>query len=339
MYKHVGYRLNKDIFSQSGVLILSKDSVLNEEQIDKMLDLGILPEERDLMPPARQQPPSKQRVDTRKQMETAIEQVKGIFQNVQMTKKVPVMELRSEIIPAILDTAERPNVIALFNQLAEADDYTFRHNIGVGVIATMIGKWLRLPDTDLSVLSMAAVLHDIGKMTIPQEIINKPGRLTSEEYAIMKKHTVNGYELLKATVGLSHRVALVALQHHEREDGTGYPFGIRGSQMDSFSKIVAVADVFHAMTSRRCYREASPFYEVLLQMQADAYGKLDPAIVHTFLQHMMQGLIGCPVELTDGRLGEIVMIPTSDPTSPLVRTEGAFVDLSQRRELKIARMA
>lgn len=94
-------------------------------------------------------------------------------------------------------------------------------------------------------------------MKIPLEILNKPGRLTDEEYAIMKKHTIWGYELIKETVGTTKRQALVALQHHERMDGSGYPFGLQRAQIDPFSRIVAGADVFHAMSSRRVYRHPS----------------------------------------------------------------------------------
>src|SRR5690606_28020956 len=94
-----------------------------------------------------------------------------------------------------------------------------------------------------------------------------PGKLTDEEYAIMKKHTIYGYEILNDTVGISHRQALVALQHHERMNGSGYPMGIKRDNIDLFSRIVAVADIFHAMTSNRVYRTHSPFYEVLTEME------------------------------------------------------------------------
>lgn len=141
--------------------------------------------------------------------------------------------------------------------------------------------------------------------------------------------------MIKETVGTNHRQALVALQHHERQDGTGYPLGIRADKIDFFSRIVAVADVFHAMTSKRTYRNASPFYEILKQMQQDAYGALDPRIIGLFLNKVMQSLIGNEVLLTDGRTGSIVMIKPHDPFHPLVRIEEAFLDLSKEPTLHI----
>ena len=171
---------------------------------------------------------------------------------------------------------------------------------------------------DLLQLTAAALLHDVGKMLIPETITNKPGKLTSQEYAIMQKHTVYGYDILKDTVGITHRQALVALQHHERLDGSGYPTGIKEAHIDLFSRIVAVADVFHAMTSNRVYQDHSPFYQVLFQMEKDMFGELDPVVTMLFIEKTMNSLIGFPVLLTDGRSGTIRLVPKRIPTRPLI---------------------
>src|SRR5699024_8481448 len=128
-------------------------------------------------------------------------------------------------------------------------------------------------------------------------------------------------EMIKNTVGTNHRQALVALQHHERMDGSGYPFSITKEKIDLFSRIVAVADVFHAMTSKRVYRNASPFYEVLIQLEKDSFGSLDPTITRLFVENIMNSLIGNSVLLTNGRKGTILMIPRNDPVHPLVKVE------------------
>lgn len=327
----IGCSLNKDIFNEKGVLILPKETVLTEEHVTGLMNLNTALSEDDVVKSA-------ETVTTETKIENAVIMVKDIFEEVRLTKKIPIMEIRNHVIPTIVETTEKCNIITLFNQLAAVDDYTFRHNIGVGVIATLLGKWLQLTGADLSLLTMAATLHDIGKMSIPQEIINKPDKLTKEEFAIMKKHTVYGYELLHNQVGLSPKVALAALEHHERIDGSGYPFGVKEEKIDYFSRIIAVADVFHAMTSRRSYHEATPFYEILKQMQDEAFGKLDPVIVYAFLQHMMYVMIGCEVILTDGSRGKIIMINPQDPTNPLIRIESKFIDLSHTHELNIEKI-
>src|SRR5690625_7353760 len=133
-------------------------------------------------------------------------------------------------------------------------------------------------------LTTDVLLHDVGKMLVPEEILNKPGQLTEEEFQEMKNHTLYGYEILKDTVGVNHRQALVALQHHERMDGSGYPLQLKRDEIDLFSRIVAVADVFHAMSSNRVYQERSPLYEVLAEMEREVIAKLDPEITYLFIR-------------------------------------------------------
>ncbi|MEH7236499.1 HD-GYP domain-containing protein [Bacillus sp. JJ1562] len=271
-------------------------------------------------------------------LEEAIDQVEDIFYFVRRHTKLPLAEIKRTVIPIIQTASEIPQFFHLFYQLQSADDYTYRHNIGVGVIATLIGKWLSLSDKDLSALTIAATLHDIGKTKIPTEILNKPGKLTKAEYEIVKKHTIYGYEILKNTDGINHEISLVALQHHEREDGKGYPFGLKGSKISYLSKIVAVADVFHAMSSNRVYHDATPFYQVIKQMNDDMFGKLEPTILVPFLQHIMNALIGHRVLLTDSKIGSIKYINPYDLLNPLVEVSNTIIDLSVQKSIQIERV-
>lgn len=195
-----------------------------------------------------------------------------------------------------------------------------------------------LPEEELAILTMGAILHDVGKMRVPQTILNKKERLTDDEYRIMKQHTVYGYQLINECKQLNLRSALIALQHHERENGGGYPFGISGDRIDPLSKIVAIADVFHALTSDRVYRNASPFYEILHQMYTGTLGSFETGILLTFTRRIMNGLIGCKVELSDGRSGQIVMIPPMDPTRPLIQSGDAFIDLARASNVQLERI-
>jgi HD-GYP domain-containing protein (c-di-GMP phosphodiesterase class II) len=269
-------------------------------------------------------------------IDSSVLEIKEIFQEIRFTKKIPLIDIRNKIVPLIKQTIELPCLFSLFASLQSKDDYTYRHNIGVGVIAFLIGKWLNLEEPELTQLLIAATLHDVGKVKIPLDILNKPDKLTAEEFDFMKKHTIFGYEILKETVGINHREALVALQHHERQDGSGYPFGIGSDKLDLFGRIVAIADVFHAMTSKRPYRNASPFYETLKQMNRNAFGELDARITQLFMNKVTQALIGNEILLTDGRKGSIVMINPHEPLRPLVRMkEGTFLDLSREPAIHI----
>ncbi|WP_438348104.1 HD-GYP domain-containing protein [Paenibacillus sp. FA6] len=329
----LGMQLRRDMFNKAGVLIVPASTVLNYTKLKILESHGISLEESDVQ--SATSSVSRTVLKQNVLINESVLQIEEIFGEIRHTKEVSLFDIRNRIIPMIHETTEQPNLYGLFASLQSKDDYTYRHNIGVGVIATIIGRWLGLKETELMELTMAGTLHDVGKVRIPLEILNKPGKLTKEEFALMKKHTIFGYEMIKETPGTNHRLALVALQHHERQNGSGYPFGIRSNKIDSFSRIVAVADVFHAMTSRRSYRKETPFYETLKQMYQDGFGILDTPIIHLFLDKMMQSLIGNQVLLTDGRTGSIIMINRHDPMHPLVKIAEVFLDLSRESSVHI----
>ncbi|WP_246313783.1 HD-GYP domain-containing protein [Paenibacillus foliorum] len=278
---------------------------------------------------------SAQLVTSEELVTQASEMVKEMFHLINEEKEIPLEALNRSVIPAIYQATEFPSLFSVLSGLQAKDDYTYRHNIGVGVISTLIGRWLHLPEDELSMLSTAATLHDVGKIQIGDEILNKPGKYSDNEYEIMKRHTTFGFDIIKRTPNLPPELALVALQHHEREDGKGYPNGLKGDQIEFFSKIVAVADIFHAMTSKRVYKDAAPFYLVIRQMQEDRFGQLDPLICNIFIRRMMELAVGDEVILTDGRRGDIVNSNPLDLTNPLVKVGDDYIDLSKHSNLFI----
>lgn len=329
----VGKKTKRNIFSPEGVLLIRLATQLTERHIQLLKQHGINLTSWDVE--------TGDTLDTTvpqyMYIEHAVEEVKDLFEEIHHTRQIPLADFRQKIIPIIHDTVQKENFFNLFTSLQAKDDYTYRHNIAVGVLANLLGSWLGLEKKQLLQLTTAALLHDVGKMLIPAEILNKPGKLTGEEFEMMKKHTIYGYELLKNTTGISHRQALVALQHHERLDGSGYPFGITEEKIDLYSRIVAVVDVFHAMISKRVYRDASPFYEILIAMERDAFGVLDPKITKVFIEKVMNYLVGHSVLLTDGREGKIIMIHSNEPTLPLIQVGEQFVDL-RRESLRLEKI-
>jgi HD-GYP domain-containing protein (c-di-GMP phosphodiesterase class II) len=171
-HSFIGGRLKKDVFNKYGTLLVSKNTILNDENIQK-IDLNhIVITEADI--DFKNQGISINEM-SRKVIQEATEQVEGIFDLIRYSKKIPILEVRDKIIPSIQQAAENPNIFQLFSQLQSKDDYTYRHNVGVGVIATLIGKWMNLSESMLSLLTLSATLHDVGKMKVPLDILNKPG--------------------------------------------------------------------------------------------------------------------------------------------------------------------
>lgn len=331
----LGKRLRYDVTTSYGLVLVPIHTILSEEHLDlfkqhriDMMDIvtTTMPDNETQAAPAH---------EASRLVQKATEYAKDLFERIQTQKKIPLLEIKSELIPIVQQAADNPDLFQLFQAVKAKDEYTHQHNIGVGVLSTLIGKWMELADTEVALLSLAATMHDVGKIKISQEILMKPGKLSKEEYEEIKKHTIYGYNMLRETVGINYRVALVALQHHERADGTGYPLQLQDSQLDKMSRIVAVADVFHAMSSKRPYHEMMPFHEVVSRLRKGFFGELDPHIVSVFLQNMINNLVGRQVLLTDGRWGEVVYINPTDDTNPLVKIENSFLDLSRERHIHI----
>jgi len=334
MREMIGKRVQGHIFSNRGVLLLSAHSVITREHIELLLRHGIQLSKQDIE--GYEEPSTEQKKDhVEEEIHHSVQRITEYFDSIRLTRKVPLADIRENIIPALYETSRSATLYQLFMAMQARDDYTYRHNLAVSMFSNLLGGWLGMDKQELAQLTTAALLHDVGKMLVPDYILNHPGKLTPEQFDEVKKHTVYGYEILKSTTGVTHRQAMVALQHHERLDGSGYPYGLTASKIDLFSRIVSVVDVFHAMTSKRVYRDASPFYEVLLQISKDAYGPLDPRITNLFIRKIMATLTGQQVMLTDGRTGVIVMVPEHDPTRPLVQVDGQYIDLAKELSVHI----
>ncbi|WP_246132049.1 HD-GYP domain-containing protein [Paenibacillus hemerocallicola] len=337
LYEHLmGKRLIRDLFNSKGVLLIAAATVLDAGHADILEDNGMILTVRDVEEVGHDGRMSV--VLLNRNLDEAIAVVKGLFDHIRITRQIPLAEIRTRVIPVIRQSAERLHLFQLFTMLQVKHDYIYRHSVAVGAVSMLLGKWLRLSEAELLQLTTAAVLHDIGKTQIPLELLNKPERLSDDEFDTMKRHTLIGFEMIRKTVGTTQRQASVALQHHERIDGSGYPFGLRDDKIDLFSRIVAVADVFHAMTSKTVYRDPSPMYEVLKQLESGAYGMFDPVVVTLLIQKFMQALIGYEVMLTDGTRAKIVLIHPHHQTRPLVQAGDRFIDLSKEYSVHIERV-
>lgn len=229
--------------------------------------------------------------------------------------------------------------VALFDLLRTLrgnDDTVYAHSINVGLIARVLGKWLKMSNDDLDILTIAGFLHDIGKLTIPPEVLTKTGKLTDEEFAIIRKHPVNSYKILSTIPNIDKRILFVALQHHERYDGSGYPDHLSGDQIDDFAAIMAIADVYDAMTATRSYRSAKCAFEVIEDFEKDGYQKYNTKFIMSFLEHIADYYNNTVVMLSNEQTARIIYINPQALSRPMVKmNNGDIVDLSKERELHI----
>ncbi|MCR5154225.1 MAG: HD-GYP domain-containing protein, partial [Lachnospiraceae bacterium] len=225
-----------------------------------------------------------------------------------------------------------PNDASLFDMLMcinQLDDVTYVHSIKVSLICKLFAEWLKMSPKDATELELAGLLHDIGKNKISQDIIRKTGKLTEEEYSEMRNHCLYGYNMLK-TLPISEHVMNAALMHHERCDGSGYPLSLTGDAIDPFAKIVAIADVYDAMTTARSYRGPICPLEVINLFEKEGLTKYDPHYILVFLDNIMYTYLNHTVYLSNGMTGEVIMVNRNNRSKPIIKMEnGEFLDLNK----------
>ncbi|MDO4189163.1 MAG: HD-GYP domain-containing protein [Lachnospiraceae bacterium] len=216
----------------------------------------------------------------------------------------------------------------MLHNMRSYDDLTYVHSMSVSLICNIFGRWLGYDGEELKILTLAGLLHDIGKIAIPENIIKKPSKLTNDEYAKIKQHTVEGYKILKG-LPIDDRIKDAALLHHERCDGGGYPLSVNGEKIPEFAKIVAIADVYDAMTAARVYRGPLCPFKVIAIFEDEGLQKYDSKFILTFLNNIGQTYLNNRVRLNDGRLGDIVLIQRDAVSRPLIKLlDGTFINLN-----------
>ena len=328
-----GMKMAETIFNNYGAVIVSEDTMLDGHIIDKIKRLGIIK--------IKIYDTSNDNIIVsgtelfKAQYSENIDAVKEILYEISTGKELDdkkVNEVSDSIITRI---NENRDIVSCINQMRNADEYTYSHSINVSLLCMLIGKWLKFDYYKIKELVQAGLLHDIGKGKIPPEILNKPGDLTSEEYGEMKMHALYGYRIAEKIPNLNENILNGILMHHEREDGSGYPLNLKGDQICEFAKIVAVADIYDAMTSNRVYKGKGSPFDVFLLMEKDSFGVLDQRVTSIFLKNIVSYYIGDFVRISTGDIGEIVYINPIHISEPLIRVNDKYVDLSVKKNVKI----
>lgn len=263
--------------------------------------------------------------------------VQEIFANMLNHKRVSFDNLVKEINEIIVLADRGPGALTYLEKMPHDQDSLYTHCINVAIISRTLGKTLDFSENDLNNLLIAGVVHDVGKCKIPDEILNKSGKLSDEERAIVNKHPIFSHYLLE-DVYLDVRVKKAALLHHERIDGSGYPMGLKQQELDDFSMIVAIADVYEAMTARKAYRENFSPFTVLQNFQEEGFGKYNLRYMLTFVRKVAEAHLNDKILLEDGRMGVVIMINQNDLARPVIRLDnGEFVDMSKNPSIMIKR--
>lgn len=343
----VGRMLVADLYTKYGVLLLPKGTVLTSAHVHILSRQGIREVEvSDVISEGTGEQISKQLMESNPDMETAsvyveaMNKTRAIFDQVARQDDMPSMEQFSAIFTDVLGQAmKQKGLFRTLYMLEGADSYTYRHSINVGILSSLIASLMKWSDERIQFMGTAGFLHDIGKMKVPKEILLKPGKLTDDEFQLVKKHTRYGYEMIKAMEGASEELALCALLHHERLDGTGYPEQRKGDEIPIECQLLAIADMFDAICSDRVYKDrTSPFEAAQCLWKEACEGALNIEIVSKFVRYIALMYVGSKARLSTGEEVEVILINQDEPTRPLVRRSGEFVDLRYNRMLTIEKM-
>jgi HD-GYP domain-containing protein (c-di-GMP phosphodiesterase class II) len=343
-YHLIDQVLAKNIYSNSGVLLLSQGHVIKVTDIEMLLNREIYKLEIDERVLPLSENISSQYTDLwasssyalKDQYLESLTKIKNLFQTSIDGRLLPLNDFMKAYSPLLEKTLTHSFLFHPLHKIKGHDEYTYRHSLNVGLLSAVIGKILQLPANETLLLGQMGLLHDIGKLKVEDNILNKPGKLTQEEFIDMKQHTIYGYELLKEMEGTNEYIYNGALYHHERLDGTGYPYGIKGEEIPFLIQIVSVADTYDAICSDRAYRKrSSPYYAAQELMNSAYSGKLNLRIVIPFLRYLAEGYIGDNATLDNGEVGEIVFIHAEEPHRPLIRVGEEYIDLRKRRDIQI----
>ncbi len=245
--------------------------------------------------------------------------VTSMFQEARMGNAIKVSEAAPLVDEISQSITRNPEAFLNLARLKTKDDYTYLHSVAVCALMIALSKQLGLSAADMKEAGLAGLLHDVGKMMIPEEVLNKPGKLTDEEFDIVKEHSRKGWELLQGSPDITEIALDVCLHHHERVDGTGYPERISGDKLTRFARMGAVCDVYDAITSNRCYKNGWEPAEAIRKMAEWQEGHFDKAIFHAFVKTIGIYPSGCLVRLMSGRLAIVIEQTEKSLLTPVVK--------------------
>ncbi|MCL7943019.1 HD-GYP domain-containing protein [Marinobacter sp. ATCH36] len=228
----------------------------------------------------------------------------------------PIHQLAHELQSSVFRNA---NALSCLGRIREKDNYLMEHSVNLSVLMSLFGNYRKLSPDALHQTIVGALLHDIGKILTPDEILHKPGRLTQEEFEVMKAHARHSREILCSTEGIGELTIITAAEHHERLDGSGYPEGLIGDEISVYGRMVAITDVYDAITSDRVYHKGMTPTQGLKKLLEWSGSHLDPALVKEFIRCVGLYPIGALVLLESGRLGVVVETNEEDQRLPVVR--------------------
>ncbi len=327
-----GMVIDQAIVDRTGRILIARKTPLDDFLIEALRKIGVTgiyiregeedPEEEIEVSPVTLETIEKLKVADRKKV-TLSESVKSrVNQGVQYlfseTSSQNFTDTAENVTTSLMDAIMENDAVALnIDALKVSDEYTFKHSVDVATMAMVIARKANMSEVDIHRIGVSGLLHDIGKSQIPGEILNKAGKLTEEEFTVMKNHSLFGYNMLKEKDELPQEVLMGVLQHHEKINGKGYPLRLKDKQIFSYAKILSIADIYDALVTERPYKKAFSQQDALEMIMAMT-GELDIGYMRDFLDSIILYPVDSVVKLSNGERARVVKNTPHYPMRPKV---------------------
>jgi len=350
----IGMMVSEDVYSKAGQLIVRKDSLLTRQMIShlkyyfitevKIYETELAEEIREALEAQNGVQAtqldrilnSQEYATFRKEYREEVNMLRDSMNDI-ILRNAPIngQELVDSTMQVFNKSEGYFSFFGMMHSMKQIDDSTFAHSVNVAMIARLIGIWSNFDKESLDLLTLAGLLHDIGKCQIPDEILMKPQKLSKQEYEFVKMHVQFGYDLIK-NQDLDRRVKQAVLLHHERCDGSGYPFGHDIHKLEDYECIISIADVYDAMTADRCYRTGLCPFDVIAFFEEEGLQKYHPKYITTFLQRIAETYMNCDVLLSNNETARIVYL-NERLTRPVVqlKKDNQFLSLINNPDIYI----
>lgn len=263
------------------------------------------------------------------------ETLTSIFYKLKMFQETTNEEVRNFCSNLLSQTNDTGAVIHDIVLNGSSNSPLYRHSINVALLSNLLGRWINLKPETLNLLTYSALLHDIGKTKINEKILNKKTALTIDERAILETHPILGYKIVRGIAFLDKSVAQGILFHHEKYDGSGYPFSLSESKITTFSKIIAIADKFDNCNSNHGIQKKNNPFKTIEILKEECFSSLDYNYCNIFINNILNFFIGKDVLLSNGQTGQIILMNINNLDLPLVNINNEFIDLSKSDNLAI----
>lgn len=314
-----GMKLDQSIVDRLGRNLVTRGAVIDEYIIESLINLGVMnvyiqegevEEEEVVISKAAQNQIDKLYTADRSKLSLSKSVRERISHGIQSiysdTDEQNLASTTASITDDLMDAIDSNNAVAIdIGELKTSDEYTFKHSVDVATISMILAKRQGLSRKEIYEIGICGLLHDVGKTKVPLEILNKPGRLDDEEFAIMKQHSVFGYRMIKDKQEFSNNICLGVLQHHEKINGAGYPMGVEGKQISPYARIISIADIYDALITERPYKQAFSKRDAV-EMIMSMTGELDINAMKSFLESMILYPVGSIVDLSNGEKAKVV---------------------------------